>query len=76
LPLPLQRAPTTSHASAPINTGFDVSKATADLISAVAQGELLLGEAASLLQMVEAHNRILLISDFEQRLAKLEAENS
>jgi hypothetical protein len=58
----------------PINAGADASKATAALISAVAQGELSPGEAASLVQMVEAHTRVLLISDFEQRLVKLEAE--
>ena len=38
-------------------------------------GELSPGEAASLVQMVEAHTRVLLVSDFEQRLTKLEVEN-
>ena len=59
----------------PINAGADASKATAALISAVAHGELSPGEAASLVQMVEAHSRVLLVCDLEQRLSKLEAED-
>ena len=59
----------------PIDTGADAGNVTAALISAVAHGELSPGEAASLVQMVEAHTRVLLVSDFEQRLTKLEAED-
>jgi Family of unknown function (DUF5681) len=59
----------------PINAGADASKAIAALISAVAHGELSPGEAASLVQMVEAHSRVLLVCDLEQRLSKLEAED-
>ena len=59
----------------PINAGADASKATAALISAVAHGELCPGEAASLVQMVETHSRVLLVCDLEQRLSKLEAED-
>src|SRR5262245_19482846 len=47
----------------PLNTGTDASKATAAVITAVAHGELSPGEAASLVEMVEAHTRLLLVSD-------------
>jgi hypothetical protein len=73
--LPPRRERPVRFSLPPINAGADASQATAALVSAVAQGELSPGEAASLVQMVEAHTRVLFVSELEQRLTKLEAED-
>ena len=73
--LPPRRERPVSFSRPPRTPGADASKATAALVSAVAHGDLSPGEAASLVQMVEAYTRVLFVSELEQRLTKLEAED-
>lgn len=73
--LPPRRERLVRFSLPPISAGADASQATTALISAVAHGELAPGEVASLVQIVEAHTQVLLVSEFEQRLTKLEAED-
>ena len=57
----------------PIGTAADAGKALSALLRAVADGELTPSEAAELGKLVESYIRALEASEFEARLARLEA---
>jgi hypothetical protein len=56
----------------PIQSAADAASATAELLAAASRGELSLGEAESLVRVVEAYAKLLVVQDFEQRLTRLE----
>ncbi|WP_407530124.1 DUF5681 domain-containing protein [Methylobacterium oryzisoli] len=57
----------------PIETTADLTKATAALLEAVANGELTPSEAAELGKLVDAHVRAIEVTDLHDRLTRLEA---
>ncbi len=52
----------------------DVVKASAALLQAVASGELTPSEAADLGKLIEAHVRAIDVTEIQERLARLEAQ--
>ena len=52
----------------------DVVKASAALLGAVASGELTPSEAAELGKLIEAHVRAIEVTEIQERLARLEAQ--
>jgi hypothetical protein len=56
----------------PIESGTDLTKATAALLEAVARGDLTPSEAAELGKLVEVHVKAIETRDFAARLAALE----
>lgn len=57
----------------PIETTGDLTKATAALLSAVADGSLTPSEAAELGKLVNAHVRAIEVTDIHARLERLES---
>ena len=57
-----------------IDTITDVLKASASLLKAVASGELTPSEAAELGRLVEAHVKVIEVTDLHERLARLEGQ--
>ncbi|WP_157182334.1 DUF5681 domain-containing protein [Methylobacterium sp. WSM2598] len=56
----------------PIDTAADLTKATAALLDAVAQGDLTPSEAAELGRLVDVHLKAVEATEFASRLAALE----
>ena len=56
-----------------LNRAADAAQASAAIVEAVALGELTPSEAGELSKIVDAYTRALQATDFEERLAKLEA---
>jgi hypothetical protein len=52
----------------------DAAKALAAIVDAAAAGELTPSEAGELIKIIESYARTLQVSDFEERLERLEAE--
>jgi hypothetical protein len=59
----------------PIKTASDAAKASAAIVTAVAEGDLTPSEAAELGKLIESYVRTLEAHDFERRLARLEQGN-
>jgi hypothetical protein len=57
----------------PLNSAADAVKASASIMAALSAGELTPGEAAELGKLVANYVTALSASDFEKRLAQLEA---
>src|SRR5918993_4194763 len=57
-----------------IEATADVVKASAALLQAVASGELTPSEAAELGKLIEAHVRAIEVTEIQERLARLEAQ--
>ena len=56
-----------------LNRAADAVQASAAMVEAVAKGDLTPSEAGELSKLVDAYTRALQATDFEERLAKLEA---
>ena len=56
-----------------LNRAADAVQASAAMVEAVAKGDLTPSEAGELSKIVDAYTRALQATDFEERLAKLEA---
>lgn len=69
---PPRRERTVPFALPPIETTGDLTKATAALLAAVAEGALTPSEASELGKLVDAHVRAIEAADLSERLARLE----
>jgi len=58
-----------------ITDGSDLSKLTATLLSAVADGSIDTSQAASLAKIVEIHRNTLELTEIDKRIQKLEESN-
>ena len=56
----------------PVTSAASAGEAAAALLAAASRGELTLGEANLMLQLVDGYCRTIVASDFELRLSKLE----
>src|SRR5215203_4516920 len=56
-----------------LNTAADAKEALAAILKGVAEGELTPGEAAELSRLLDSFTRVLEVSEFEERLTRLEA---
>ena len=71
--LPPRRERPVRFALPPVESAADLSAALAAITSAVAQGELTIGEAWELSQIIDTFIRAIDASEFETRLQRLEA---
>jgi hypothetical protein len=74
--LPPRRDRSISFALPPIKTSGDIVQAAAAVANAVAEGALTPMEAASLSQLLSGVAKAIEVSEFEIRLAALEAKQS
>ncbi len=58
-----------------ITDGSDLAKLTAALLSAVGNGSIDSGQAASLAKIVEIHRNTLELTEIDKRIKKLEESN-
>jgi hypothetical protein len=72
--LPPRKGRPVSFELPPVKTASDASLASAALISAVADGSLTPAEASEIARLVDVHVRVLEASEFERRIAALEAK--
>ena len=56
----------------PIETAADATKASAAIVSGVANGDITPGEASELSKVIESHVRVLEANKFEERIRQLE----
>jgi hypothetical protein len=59
-----------------LETAADAKKAAAAVIAAVAEGELTPSEASELARLLDAFTRVLEVSEFEERISRLEAKTN
>jgi len=60
----------------PLQKPADSIAATAELVAAVAAGDLTPSEAANLAKLIDAHVKAIEMHDLEERLTRLENQNS
>jgi hypothetical protein len=72
--LPARKDRPVTFALPTIETAADAAKATAALVAAVAAGELTPTEASELSRLLENFTRVLVASEFEERLTRLEGK--
>jgi len=70
--LPPRRERTVRFDLPPVTSAASAGEAAAALLAAASRGELTLGEANLMLQLVDGYCRTIVASDFELRLSKLE----
>lgn len=71
--MPARKDRPIAFALPPIEKTEDLTKATAALLAAVAQGDLTPSEAAELGKLVDAHVRAIEVTDLHERLSRIEA---
>jgi hypothetical protein len=59
-----------------LESGSDAKNAVAALVKAVAHGDLTPGEASELARLLDSFTRILEVTEFEERLQRLEAKTN
>jgi hypothetical protein len=74
--IPPRRERPIRFAMPPMQTAADATTVIATLMTAVAGGDVSPSEAASMVQILDAYIKSLFVAEFEQRLAKLEAEQN
>jgi hypothetical protein len=57
-----------------LESGTDAKNAVAALVKAVAQGDLTPGEASEMARLLDSFTRVLEVTEFEDRLQRLEAK--
>jgi hypothetical protein len=74
--LPARKDRPVAFAFPKIETAADAAKAGASLVAAVAAGELTPTEAGELSRLLENFTKVLLASEFEERLTRLEGKTN
>jgi hypothetical protein len=74
--IPARRDRPVSFSLPPIATAGDAVKASAALLKAVAAGDVTPAEAADVVKLIESHARVIEVTEFADRLERLERMTS